>query len=107
MTTTLGRRNFSGILFTLFCRTPPSRAPLRMAVGTCHGAPRVAPWYALLVSVTLGLIDRGAPITLAPTRALDTGCWPTSSVDASVTLDWCVHSVLDPAAARPAACCRS
>ena len=40
-----------------FLSHPPFRAPLRTAVGTCHGAPRVAPWYALLVSLTLGRID--------------------------------------------------
>ena len=66
---------------------PPSPGALRTAVGTCHGAPHVAPWYALLVSLTLGRIDREEPSALAPTRALDLGCWTTFSVDASGILD--------------------
>ena len=73
---------------------------------TCHGAPPVAPWHALPVSLTLARIGRGAPSALEPTRALDLGCWPTSSVNASNIFGRCVHYVLDATAARPAACCR-
>ena len=52
---------FCGLLLPKFGRDPLRRAPsgaLRTAVGTCHGAPRVAPWYALLVSLTLGRLHR-------------------------------------------------
>ena len=87
-------------LIHTFLSHPPSRAPLRTAVGTCHGAPRVVPWYALLVSLTLGRIDRGAPSTMAAIRATSGDGWSTFTVVESWNGSWCASHNLDPTATR-------
>jgi hypothetical protein len=60
----------------------------------------VAPWYALLVSPTLGRTGRGAPSTMAAIRAPSGDGWSTFTVVEGWNGSWCADSSLSPTATR-------
>ena len=81
MPTTWGSHALSPVSYSPNLVPPPlsPRAVGRPPDGR-PDMPRVAPWYALLVSLTLGRIDRGAPSALAPSQVMSPELNPDSEV---------------------------
>ena len=61
-----------------FVSYPPSVGTCKRACHTCHGVTRVAHVVELLVSRTLGLVDRRVLSAKTASRARSPDPWPTS-----------------------------